>query len=68
MNKVKLKLTKREDGWWITNMPEGCEECGPYKTRAEAADDKHGLENTFANWDNRSFWTSDKRRWTNTTN
>lgn len=41
-----MELEKRKDGWWITNMPDGGE-CGPYDTKAEAADDKRGLKRTF---------------------
>lgn len=58
---VKMKSVKRADGWWITNVPE-CEDCGPYATKADADEDRLGLERTFANWDNRAFWTSDKRK------
>lgn len=53
------KSVKRADGWWITGLSE-CEDCGPYDTEADAEKDRLGLERTFANWDKRSFWTSEK--------
>jgi hypothetical protein len=54
-----LKLNKREDGYWITGDTEWVE-CGPYKTRAEADDDRCGLERTLKNWDDPEFWRSTK--------
>jgi hypothetical protein len=51
-----LKLTKRKDGWWITNFPEGFDECGPYTTKDEAAEDKRGLERTLAHWEDEAYW------------
>lgn len=38
---IKLTVVKREDGWWVTGHGE---DCGPYPTKAEAEDDKRGLE------------------------
>jgi hypothetical protein len=55
----KLKLDKREDGYWITGYP-GCDECGPYNTRAEADDDRCGLERTLEFGDEPDFWTREK--------
>lgn len=37
---------KRADGWWITEMPDG-QECGAYKTKAEAEDDRRGMQRTY---------------------
>lgn len=54
----KLKLEKREDGYWITGGE--WTDCGPYKTRAEADDDRNGLERTLKNWDDPEFWKSAK--------
>lgn len=61
---MRLRAEKRSDGWWITGWPKGFEgsDCGPYKSKAEVADDKAGLEATLENWDNRSYWTTEKRK------
>jgi hypothetical protein len=55
----KLKLEKREDGYWIVGYPLSVE-CGPYKTRAEADDDRMGLERTIKYGDDPGFWKSSK--------
>lgn len=46
-----MKITKREDGWWITDWPEGFLDCGPYDTRAEANEGRLRLEQTMLRWD-----------------
>ncbi len=56
-----MTLQHRTDGWWIVDMPEGCDPCGPYRTKADAADDKRGLERTEKYRHERKFWTSEKR-------
>ena len=38
-----MTLIHRPDGWWITGLAD-CDDCGPYTTRAEADDDRRGLE------------------------
>lgn len=47
MIKPLLKPVRRADGWWITNMPIGFDECGPYSTKQEAQDDIAGLQRFF---------------------
>lgn len=48
-----MRIEKRQDGWWILDVPcqgadgQGWTSCGPYATKAEAADDKRGLERFF---------------------
>ncbi len=42
-----LELTKRSDGWWITNCPDGVDEMGPYTTKDEANDDLRGVHRTL---------------------
>jgi hypothetical protein len=54
-----MKLVKRDDGWWITDVPDS-EDCGPYATRPEAKDDMDGLQRTFDHWDDHRFWTVEK--------
>ena len=45
-----MTLQKRADGWWIADVPvyqvdgESFTDCGPYRTRDEADDDRRGLE------------------------
>lgn len=43
-----MQTIRRPDGWWITGQPD-TPDCGPYTTRAEADDDRRGLER-FARW------------------
>jgi hypothetical protein len=48
-----MRCTKHPDGWWIDDVPtyvvggEVCTSCGPYDTRAEADDDRRGLERFY---------------------
>ncbi len=43
-----LTLTRREDGWWIVGLPAAnCPENGPYRTKAEADEDRQGLLRYF---------------------
>lgn len=42
-----MKLTKREDGWWITDCPEGVEEMGPYDSKSEADEDRRGVQRSL---------------------
>jgi len=56
-----LKLSKREDGWYITNWPgPGFEDCGPFD-KAEAEEHRRALTNTLKHWDDRRYWTSDRK-------
>ncbi len=58
--KSSMKLEDRDDGVWITNIPE-CGDIGPH-TRAEATEIRAGLKRTFDNWDDPSFFTCDPPR------
>jgi len=48
-----MKLEHRRDGWWITGVPEYSldgsvhREYGPYGTKAEAEDDRRGVQRTL---------------------
>jgi hypothetical protein len=53
-----MKSVKREDGWWVTKIPD-CDDCGPYNTKADADDTKRGLQRTFDHMDDWSFWTTE---------
>ena len=54
-----MQLIKREDGWWIINVPSDVSECGPYDTKAEAADDMRGLKRFFKYENDPTDWTTD---------
>jgi hypothetical protein len=58
--KIKLKLAKRPDGYWVTGMPE-CSDVGPYDNRPEAQEHREGLQRTFDNIDDWSFFTSEQQ-------
>ncbi|HPM80131.1 MAG TPA: hypothetical protein PLF81_05500 [Candidatus Anammoximicrobium sp.] len=48
-----MRIQRQQDGWWITDVPcyqadgSGGTRCGPYATKADALDDKRGLERFF---------------------
>lgn len=54
----QLRIEKRADGYWIPGNTI-CDECGPYKTKAEAVEDRDGLERTLKHWNERDFWTKE---------
>lgn len=57
--KHKLKTEQRGNGWWITGWPAaGFDDCGPYRSKAEAQDDQAGLERTLEQW-----WDFEKGTW-----
>jgi hypothetical protein len=56
-----IKLKHRDDGWWITGLPE-TEDCGPYDIRAEAKEDQEGLVDFFFTENDRKSFTVDPDR------
>ncbi|MFC1597405.1 hypothetical protein ACFL5Q_05635 [Planctomycetota bacterium] len=42
-----MHLTRRADGWWITNIPDTITEAGPYDTKKLAERDMHGMGQFF---------------------
>ena len=56
-----MKPTKRGDGWWITDVPEGVEEMGPYASKAEAQDDMAGVKRAFDTLEKKCKSTRTKR-------
>lgn len=44
-----MKIVRREDGFWITRVPDSVAECGPYETRSEAVEDRDGMKAFFEN-------------------
>ena len=55
-----MQLERREDGWWIVDVPDA-EVSGPYETRAEAASDMRGLRRFFRYGDDPGFLSSERR-------
>jgi len=56
--KTDMKLVLRPEGsWWITNMPDGEHDCGPYDTKGEAEEARKGMARTFRTWDD--DWTTE---------
>lgn len=54
-DKTELKVWKGEDGnWWLEHPVEDEPPMGPYSTKAEAMDDKRGVERTV----NSATWRS----------
>lgn len=41
---MKLTVERRTDGWWIIHPDPNEIDCGPYHTKAEAEEDRRGLE------------------------
>lgn len=52
------RLSKREDGWWITDTPAGVDETGPFANKAEASEARRRLLLFLANCERRGFITS----------
>ncbi len=49
-----MRIQKRDDGWWIVGVPSReatGTECGPYRTKGEAAGDMRGLKLFFQDFD-----------------
>ena len=38
-----MSITRKSDGWWIESPSLAGGACGPYRTKAEAAEDRAGL-------------------------
>lgn len=54
-DKAVLKVWRGEDGnWWLEHPVEDEPPMGPYSTKAEAMDDKRGIERTV----NSAAWRS----------
>lgn len=51
-----MDLERRQDGWWITGLPDG-PDCGPYDRKADAASDRRGMKRFFRYQDEREFFT-----------
>jgi hypothetical protein len=48
-----MKTVKQSDGWWIVDVPnyrvdeDVFTSCGPYRSKAEADDDRRGLSDFY---------------------
>lgn len=58
--KSALSLEQRDDGWWIVSARPDVLDMGPYKTKAEAQEDKRGVERTLEELDAKT--TTDDQR------
>jgi len=56
---VKMKTRKLGRRWWITGDADWLP-CGPYDTKAEADEDRRGLQKTLEHENDRSWFTSCK--------
>lgn len=57
-----MKITRRKDGYWIVDTPEGVEHMGPYERKKDASDDMAGVKRFLDHGDKRAFMTSQKAR------
>ena len=39
-------IVKRDDGWWVVDLPDGVEDCGPYEIKRYAEEDRRGMLRT----------------------
>jgi len=42
-----MKSVERDDGWWITDTPEGVDEMGPYDNKKDADEDRRGVQRSL---------------------
>ena len=61
---MPLTLAKRTDGYWIVGLEDDGRplDCGPYSSKAEAEDDRRGLERSAKYEDRKGFVTADSIR------
>jgi hypothetical protein len=52
-----MTIIRRRDGYWITNIPE-CQDCGPYERKADAEEDRRGLERFFRDGEKPGYATT----------
>jgi len=45
-----VDVVRRDDGWWIINLPSSDSECGAYDTRKQAEEDLRGLRRFYQEW------------------
>lgn len=55
-----LKTKRLGRYWWIVGDDDSGP-CGPYKNRAEAEEDRKKLVRTHENFNDPSFWTTEKQ-------
>jgi hypothetical protein len=54
-----LTVERRADGWWIAGLEQAQ---GPYQTKAEAREERRGLQRYLRNCHRRGFITTDSPR------
>ncbi len=57
-----MKIAKKKDGYWVKDIPEGTEPCGPYATKELAEETQRGLERFFKYRDEPGFITIEDKR------
>jgi hypothetical protein len=50
-----MNIERRPDGWWIVDVPDTIDQCGPYATKADAEKDRVGLARFFRHENDRSW-------------
>ena len=58
--KCSMRTIRRKSGWWVIDIPESPDGCGPYDLKKDAAEDMRGMEVFFRNENNREFFTTSK--------
>ena len=56
---MKLETKRLGRSWWIVGDADWLP-CGPYAAKAEADEDRRGLQRTLQHLDDREYWTSEK--------
>ena len=51
-----MKVEQRNGKWWVVDIPDTISEAGPYKTRAEAEQDRRGMEAFFRHEDDEEWF------------
>ena len=46
-----MRVEPRAGRWWIVDIPDDAEECGPYPTKKDAERDMQGMKRFFAELD-----------------
>jgi hypothetical protein len=54
-----MQIVRREDGYWITDMPFDDPDQGPYDTKADAMESARMLKQFYLHRNDRSFFTTD---------
>ncbi len=56
-----MKPIQRGDEWWIANMPDRGENCGPYSSEKDANESIGRLEQFYKHCDEPGFMTTEEK-------